>query len=374
MSTLRSLLYLLLVAGVTTAVSTISAHALAIAAALIALADLLLEHVPLRQALREQCALRWPWQTPAFWIVPIATVVVAATLLQHGVESSTVAWVCGSGLLVHGYRVACQMRRVCAGLGTLSVLGPSCEDWAVFLCTLSFCVLGIWLLTQDWRVGIVTCTLFGLVALTFGAKIARQLRIESPPVLATHIVGSTTLFAERRRLLPAAASCITIGCVLYFVGTSYPLLLRVMGGFIALTGCVVLARMALGLYSSRFIRFEPQALWVGEQSYRFKIDWDNIGGIATLAGANDAVIVRIADLERIEVQPPRRRSHFLRDLTCNSGWLQSHLVLRPESYGLDVAACATALARYAAQADVRQELAAHRATGSRRTQRNVTLA
>jgi len=308
-------------------------------------------------------SVRWPWQKLAFWIVLVSIAALGCGLAYFDAPGGFIAFVCGLALAAHAYSAAREVERIRELRSGTFKRGPLIEDWTLLGLSLIFCALGVVLLREDWRVATVTLAFFGGCALTFITVIRRKLRSVDPHDLSVSVVGGVNIYAEGERLTPIAFGCTVVGCVLYFVGTEYPQLFRLMGAFIALVGLVLLAMIFLGLLSRRFIRFEPQALLLGEKTYRYQIEWDDIAAIVELEYANNPfVALRVADLERIRVEPAQRRSHLLRDITRNNDWFNADIVLNAHMFGIDAPVLAAALARYANDREARQELAIQRLT------------
>jgi len=206
--------------------------------------------------------------------------------------------------------------------------------------------LGVWQLQSDWRLGTVTLAL-GI----FGATILGTAWLQSrrPRMLATEVRYGVAQYEKRSHAALVAAALIAVGSIMSVVGTGFPLLFRVLGALLATCGLWVLLRIARGFHRSTFIRFEPDALWIGRETYRLEIPWNIIRDFGPLGYLDDpAVIMRIAEPARIGVRPPWRRSDLQREE------LRDLLFVRPHTYGIAAQAFTTALLRHVADVRTRR--------------------
>jgi hypothetical protein len=174
---------------------------------------------------------------------------------------------------------------------------------------------------KNWRVGVVTLTLFGACALTFLATIRRKQRATRREMTTVSVVGGVNINAQGGQLAPIAIGCIAVGTVLCFIDVDTPLYIRILGAFVAVVGIVLLALILLRVLSRRFLRFEPEALIIGEPTYQLRIEWDDVADVFELEYAdNPFVALCVAGLDRVEVTPASRRDRAMRACMNNQMW------------------------------------------------------
>lgn len=232
------------------------------------------------------------------------------------------------------------------------------EQWILLGVSVAFCVLALLIAGHDWRRAAVTIAIFGGCALVFFANIRRRRREKYWKAAIVRVVGGVNIYFDAPRMGLLAVGLCFVGCVIYFVGSDDPLLMRLVGAFIALVGVGLAITLALGFYSRRFIRFEPDCFMVGEHRYRLRIDWDNIASIFLLEYASNPFVgLQLRDVAAVSIEPTARIINFMRLVRNNRALADADVFIAPRNYGIDGPVLASALQRYALNPEARRELA-----------------
>jgi hypothetical protein len=296
-------------------------------------------------------------------LAPACIVILAVALDQVGAPAGIIVMICAMAVVPYVYdrlRVAEEERhrRELEG-NPFRQLGPRLEDWATLGISLCFCLMGmaLLLLTPDWRTAVVTLAFFGACAITLAILVARKRRGRRFRALRVSIEGSRDIPMAETQLLVLALGLVLLGGIMFFVGTAHPALFRALGALIALVGAALIGLRLSGLLRRQFLRFEPRGIVIGQRSFEFRLDWDNIRGIGTAELADNPMILLTAHaVTDIEVTPSRARSRLYRSVRQNQ-WLGADVVIMPWLFGLEMAPLLAALVRYARDPAARQELA-----------------
>lgn len=299
----------------------------------------------------------WPWQRPPFWIVLAGLTLLAIAFTYQDVPVGITVLICALGLAFYGYEVARQIefkRRTMRGT-TRGASGV--EDWTLLGACLVFCLGSLVLARQDWRTAVVTITFFGACGLVFWGIIRRRRRERRSIGAIVRVSGGVNIYVDRPRMGFIALGCCIVGSVLYFVGTNYPLLFRLIGAFIALVGIGVAIAIAFGRYARQFIRFDPDAFVVGDGRMSYRIAWDNVANVLGLEFANNPFIgMELRDPARVVVEPANQVGRFQRLLAENRALFGTDIVIAPANFGVDGPVLGGALQRYAFDQGARTEL------------------
>lgn len=298
-----------------------------------------------------------PWRRAGFWIVLAAIGACGAGLVALGATIATIAVTCGFLLALYAYDVARQIELLGQEREGTRGLGPSVEDWALLSTSLAFCTLGLLLLMRDWRTAVVTITFFGSCALIFWTNILRKRRERHWQNATVQVAGGVDIHAKGAHMPAIAFGCMLVGSVCFFVGTNYPLFLRLLGAFIAFVGIGVAIATALGHYRRQFLRFDPDAITFGERTYRYRVDWDNIEEVLSIEYADNPFLgIRLCDAERVEVDPVQQTEIFRTHLTNNRSLMNVDIFIAARNFGIDATILRAALTRYATDPHARREL------------------
>jgi hypothetical protein len=301
---------------------------------------------------------KWPWQRPGFWVVLASFAVLAIALTYAGSTPGITAFICGIGLAFYGYSVARQIEFKHRQLkGTLG-RSPGVEEWTLLAVSLGFCAIAAFIMMRtEWRTAVVTLAFFGGGTLVFWANIRRKLRERKWEYATVRVVGGVNIYIDAPRMGFIALGCFIVGATIYFVGTNAPLLMRLIGAFIALVGVGVAIAITMGAYRRQFIRFESAAAIFGQPGYSFRVDWDNIAGVVSFDYASNPMVgVLLRDPGVVSVDPPERWTAYESLVRSNRATMDVDLFIAARLFGIDGPALASALQRYALDRDARAEL------------------
>jgi hypothetical protein len=310
---------------------------------------------------------KWPWERAPFWIILAVIAGVGVGLASAGADGALIALACGFGLLVYGFDLLGEIAKV-RRLKGLSKPRPGLDDWLPLGVCASCCLLALYLLlrTDEWRGATVTLAFFGSAVLFFAANIRRKRRERRLAGTTVTIAGGVDIYAgSGPSMLAIALGCCIVGSIIFFLGADFPLLMRLIGAFIALVGVAVSIAIWLGYYARQFLRFEPDAAIFGEpgyiymrqRGYRYRVEWNNIASACSFDDDGiPCVGIRLRDVAAVSVNPPSQKPEF-KQLTRNRrAGMRMHLVIVPGVFRMDGPTLAATLQRYAQDPSARAEL------------------
>ncbi len=233
------------------------------------------------------------------------------------------------------------------------------RDWAMLVITVLFCAGALFILPGDPRVGTGCLLMFGPCALLAIERIRSKRRRASFNATLVSAPGGVELRMSKANFMLMGLLAVGMGLSVFFYPDT-PTWVLLAGSTFLLAGVGMMAMAASGVLARRFLRFDPEGLTLGEWSYSFRVDWDNVADLAEFEYAsNDCVGFNIVQPERVTVTPETRRPRFIKRAGRNAGWLGRDVILMPTHFAVDSASLALALARYASDASARPELIAH---------------
>lgn len=235
--------------------------------------------------------------------------------------------------------------------------GPSWQDWATFLISAVFTVVGLLILPSDPSVGIVTLALFGSCAAVLGAIVARKLRGASTQPLHVEVAGGVPIRESRLRYALLGAWLTVLGLLMWYFGETYPELFRWLSLFVAAVGAAVLIGVASGRIASGFLQFDPSGLTVANRTARVAIPWHNVADVseAELHG-NPVLLIALRDPTDIRVDPPEASPKVYKAVSRTQAMYGSHFAVMTSYYGINLEVLAAAIRRYANDPTARAQL------------------
>lgn len=243
-------------------------------------------------------------------------------------------------------------------------LGPGIKDWLLLVVSAAFTVGGLAIaLGEGDRAGFAAASFFGACTVVAIWSIVHKFRVRSHArATSVEVCGGVPLEARRAHRLTTTLGVAMVGAVMAWFGGNVGTVIVVIGAGMALLGVTLTVLLALDLLPRVFLQFEPEGLRIGEGSYTFLLEWDNIAMVAPgdLHG-NDVVLIRVRDLRRLgatvdgAANGGRRLARLLR---WNQKLFEADVALMPMLFGLDMALLAHALRRYASDPSARERLRA----------------
>ena len=230
------------------------------------------------------------------------------------------------------------------------------RDWALLGISLLFCAGALFILPRDPRVGTGCLLMFVPCAVLASERVRSKRRRASFDATLVSAPGGVELRMSKSRSVQMGLLALGMGLSVFFYPQT-PTWVMLAGGTFVVAGVAFMVAAASGVLARRYLRFDPEGLTLGEWSYSFRVDWDNLADLAEFEYAsNDCVGFNIVDPERVTVMPETRRPRFIKRAGRNAGWLGRDVILMPTHFAVDSASLALALARYASDASARAEL------------------
>ncbi len=243
--------------------------------------------------------------------------------------------------------------------------GPSFRNWALFAVGLTFVAIGILI---AWREGLrealFPLSFCGVCALVSGYVVVRKLRRRRFTATTASVPGGVALHASNTRSLGLAALIAIAVAPIFFLDDA-PLLIIICAA-IALAGSALLVIGVLsGRISSRFLRFDPPGLTVGEANYECLFLWDQIVDLAEFEMHDNAVVgFNVTNPHSLLVKPDSARAKAYKMLARNEAFSGRHVVIMPMHFGIHAGSLCAAIRNYMANPDSRKELVEKPAIGS----------
>lgn len=242
--------------------------------------------------------------------------------------------------------------------------GPSRYDWATFLISVLFTLMGFLILSSDRNVGIVTIALFGSCAVVLGATVFRKRRHSRFQETHVEVAGGVPIRESRMRYVALGAWMTVLGLLMWYFGDTYPALFRWLSLAVAAAGVAVLGAIALGRLPSGFLQFDPDGLTVADRTARVAIPWQNVmeTGEAELHG-NPMLLIVLADMAGIRIDPPDATPRVYKTMAQTQAMYGSHFAIMTSYYGIDLPVLAAAVRRYAGDPGSRAQLGTAQISG-----------
>ena len=233
---------------------------------------------------------------------------------------------------------------------------PSWRDWMLLSIALLFVIAGLLILPRNPNVGIVTLAFFGTCAVVFLGSIARELRFQRFRASRVEVAGGVPIRPSRGRILLAGGWLTVLGFVIMTFGAAYPLLMRVLAGFIAAVGLVIVAGALMGWFPREFLQFDGDAFTIARRGYRARIPWDHIAHLDAGVYNNNAILlIWVDDLGAVIFDPEGAEADAYR-ATAGGPMFGAHFALTTRWYSFDLAVLTAAILSYARDANARDHL------------------
>lgn len=189
-------------------------------------------------------------------------------------------------------------------------MGPQLRDWALLVISLVFVAAGLVIVAArpQEAIGWTSVLFFGgcaaVAVWSLRAKRRAAQQAEDPTLLARFDAGAE-LRPDLRRLRAISGGLALFGGVVALVGRGLGsgFVLASLG--LGLLGAGALAASLLGLTGRASLRCAPEGLWIGARAYRYRVAWDNVGGL-DLGEVHSQPLLRIWVRDFEACSPPAR--------------------------------------------------------------------
>jgi hypothetical protein len=234
---------------------------------------------------------------------------------------------------------------------------PSVKDWALLAIGAVFVAIGVGMLWFDPDVAIVTLALFGSSFALFANTVWRKFRYRRLAGASIAVVGGVPIRAGLARPIGIGLWITIMGGLMAGFSGTYGPVFRWLSAAIALAGLVVLGLVALGRYSGRFLRFDPEGLTIAERGWQVMLPWDSITGVQVRSlNDNPMLFVDVADLGALVVTPADATGKAMAKWTRNSSWMGAPFAIMTGEFGTDAPVLAGAIATYVQNHAARRSL------------------
>lgn len=234
---------------------------------------------------------------------------------------------------------------------------PSLRDWALLAINIVFVAGGLAILPSDRDTGIVTLAFFGSCLAVTVATLWRKHRYRRYSPGKVEVVGGTPIRPKVGVMLGLGVWMLALGTVLVIYGQHYPLAFRVLSGFVAVAGAVLLLLALSGQWPGGWLQFDPDVLTIAQRGFAVRLPWHDI--VAVVEGdyeTNPLLLIAVADVTALEVVPSEARAKALRTIGRTRGTMGADFAIMTTHYGIDLPVLADAVRRYAGDATARREL------------------
>ncbi len=234
---------------------------------------------------------------------------------------------------------------------------PTFQDWLLLAINVVFVAMGLVILPSKPDVGVVTLAFFGSCLVVTAGSVWRKLRDRRFSADTVEVVGGVPIRPRVGLFSLAGLWMLALGTVLIVFGHAYPLLFRIIAGFIALVGAGLLVAVVVGVWPAGYLRFDPDALTIAERGWCAVIPWHEIAAVREGDyHTNPVLLIDVADVDGLAIEPPAARLRAMKKIAQNQSYLYADFAIMPTHYGIGLPALAAAVIRYATDATARAEL------------------
>ncbi|MGI9424244.1 MAG: hypothetical protein ACR2PA_13715 [Hyphomicrobiaceae bacterium] len=236
---------------------------------------------------------------------------------------------------------------------------PTGQDWLLLAISIVFVVMGAIILTNDRDVGIVTLAFFGSCLAVSVGTILRKYRFRRFAAEKVDVTGGVPIRPKTGIAGLVGAWLLVLGLILVTFGHDYPLVFRLIAGFIAVVGVVFLAAALTGQWPGGYLLFDPEHLTIAQRGWRARIPWDEITAVhESEFHSNPVLLVEVADPIRLEITPSAAQERAMKSIAGTQAMMGADFAIMTMHYGIDLPVLAAAVARYVQDATARAELRA----------------
>jgi hypothetical protein len=234
---------------------------------------------------------------------------------------------------------------------------PSVKDWALLAISTVFVAIGLVVLWSEPDVGIVTLALFGSCLALFAHNIWRKFHYRNLAGARIAVVGGVPIRAGLARPIGLGLWIATMGGLMAGFGGNYGPVFQWLSAGVALAGFAVLGLVALGRYSGRFLRFDPEGLTIAERGWQVLLPWDSITDVQVGSyNDNPMLFLHVADPGALVVAPPEAGGKAMAKFASNQSWMGAPFAIMTGEFGTDAPVLAGAIATYVQNHAARRSL------------------
>jgi hypothetical protein len=234
---------------------------------------------------------------------------------------------------------------------------PSVKDWALLAISTVFVAIGVAMLWSDPDVGIVTLALFGSCLALFAHNIWRKFHYRSLAGARIAVVGGVPIRAGLARPIGLGLWIAIMGGLMAGFGGNYGPVFQWLSAGVALAGLSVLGLVALGRFSGRFLRFDPEGLTIAERSWQVLLPWEGIIGVHVGSfNDNPMLFLHVADPGALVIAPPDAAGKAMAKMARNQSWIGAPFAIMTGEFGTDAPVLAGAIATYVQNHAARRSL------------------
>lgn len=239
--------------------------------------------------------------------------------------------------------------------------GPGARDYVLLAIGVAFVACGLFLLPRKPDTAIPCLAFSGACTVFAVGNVVRKRRAARLRPLSVEIVGGTPIRPLKSRVAGLSALLLGLGSILLAYWRSGPVLVLVCLVVMIVVGLLLAAGLATGRLPVGFLMFDPEGLTIGQRRDTFMVPWDAIGGLAPgELHDNPVLLLRVADLASIRVDPPDARARVVARLSSNVAWIGAHVMVMTSHYGIELPLLVSAIERYVADPGQRRQLAVPR--------------
>ena len=222
----------------------------------------------------------------------------------------------------------------------------------------AFVAMALVILPGKPDVGIVTLAFFGSCLMVFVSTIVRKYRFRRFHAVGIDVAGGVPIRPPRWRVLLLGGWLLILGAIMEHFGATYPMMFRLLGGFVAVVGAALLAGVQMGWLPRGYLQFDQDGLTIDHGRWRAMIPWNHIAGVREgELHDNPVLLISVDDVEAIVFEPAGIRAQGLRSIDSTQAWHGAHVMIMPAHYGIDLPVLTAAVVRYAHDRAARAELA-----------------
>lgn len=245
------------------------------------------------------------------------------------------------------------------------------KDLLLIIISSLFTLAGIFIIwkggsNESFKAGLGASVFFGFCLLIFIFNLKQKLdfkkKISSRANVS--IQPNIRFYLSKLKAYSLGFGMIVLGSVLIYTAYGIKIILAACGAFLLFIGIILVIGYLTGLLGKNYISFEFEGLRMGYKKYSYLIRWDNILNLSNgIWNENPVLIINlinpedlILNLETKEKKIEKIHKKIRKAIIFNISYHGCHLLLMPQTYGLDVAYTYSVIQKYLHNPETRSEL------------------